>query len=369
MMKEMASSNCEAEATAIPGQTVDVAPAQSSRVYGAAPSKRKNALLTVLIIMSPLLVACVALFLGAYGVTPVEVIRILANAFSGVDSPEAAIVLDIRLPRIILTGLVGMSLATSGATLQAVLRNPLVDPFILGISAGAAFGCAVAVGFMPWMSLQLMSFVFGSLAVIIACAMARSGGEISRLSLVLSGVIVSALFTALLSIIKFLVDPMKLQSIVYWLMGSFSLADWPQVRSAGIGILLGCAPVFFLRWRLNVISMGDEEARSMGVNVSRKRVIFIAAATLAVTSAVAVSGIIGWVGLMTPHLVRMLAGPDHRRLIPLTMAGGATFMIVADTVARNLSSADVPVGIITALAGAPFFIYLMRRGGAESWGK
>ncbi len=214
-----------------------------------------------------------------------------------------------------------------------------------------------------------MSFVFGALAVIIACAMARSGGEISRLSLVLSGVIVSALFTALLSIIKFLVDPMKLQSIVYWLMGSFSLADWPQVRSAGIGILLGCAPVFFLRWRLNVISMGDEEARSMGVNVNRKRVIFIAAATLAVTSAVAVSGIIGWIGLMTPHLVRMLAGPDHRRLIPLTMAGGATFMIVADTVARNLSSADVPVGIITALAGAPFFIYLMRRGGAESWGK
>jgi len=307
--------------------------------------------------------------LGAYGVTPVQVINILANALSGIDSPEAAIILDIRLPRIILAGLVGMALATSGATMQAVLRNPLVDPFILGISAGAAFGCAITIGFLPMVPLQLMSFVFGGLAVLLACSMARSGGEMSRLSLVLSGVIVSALFTALLSMVKFLVDPMKLQSIVYWLMGSFALADWPQVRSAGIGILLSCLPIFLLRWRLNVISLGDEEARTLGVNVSRKRIIFIASATLAVTSAVAVSGIIGWIGLMVPHLVRMLAGPDHKRLIPLTMAGGATFMIFADTAARNISTADIPVGIITALAGAPFFIYLMRRGGAESWGK
>lgn len=312
--------------------------------------------------------AFLALFLGAYGVTPLTVIKILSNCLSGIDSPEAAIVLDIRLPRIILAGLVGMALSTSGATLQAVLRNPLVDPFILGISAGSAFGCAIAIGFLPGVSLQLMSFVFGGLAVILACGMARSGGEISRLSLVLSGVIVSALFTALLSMIKFLVDPMKLQSIVYWLMGSFALADWPQVRSAGVGIVLGCLPIFLLRWRLNVISMGDEEARSLGVNVSRKRFIFIASATLAVTSAVAVSGIIGWIGLMVPHIVRMVAGPDHRRLIPLTMACGATFMICADTAARNISSADIPVGIITALAGAPFFIYLMRRG-KESWGK
>jgi iron complex transport system permease protein len=332
-------------------------------------NRAQAGLVTTLIMLSPLLAACIALFLGAYGVTPLEVIRILVHAFGGLDSPESAIVLDIRLPRIILAGLVGMSLATSGATLQAVLRNPLVDPFILGISAGAAFGCAVAVGFLPGVSLQLMSFAFGSLAVVMACAMARSGGELSRLSLVLSGVIVSALFTALLSMIKFLVDPMKLQSIVYWLMGSFSLAEWSQVRSAGIGILLGCLPVLLLRWRLNVISMGDEEAHSLGINVARKRVIFIAAATLAVTSAVAVSGIIGWIGLMIPHLIRMLVGPDHRRLIPLSMAGGAAFMIAADTVARNLGSADIPVGIITALAGAPFFIYLMRRGGSESWGR
>lgn len=319
---------------------------------------------------APFLAALLSLFLGAYGISPIHVLSALRDWLSGVDSPEASIILDIRLPRIVLAGLAGTALATSGATLQAVLRNPLVDPFILGISSGAALGCALTIGFAPFIPLQAAAFLGGGLAVLIACLIARSGdGEMSRLSLVLSGVIVSAFFSAMVSLIKFFVEPMKLQSIVYWLMGSFSLAEWSQARSAGIGIFLGCLPVLLLRWRLNVISMGDEEARAMGINVLRKRVIFITAATLAATSAVAVSGIIGWVGLMVPHLVRMLAGPDHRRLIPLSMAGGATFMILADTAARNMSDFDIPVGIITAVAGAPFFVYLMKRNGKESWGR
>ncbi|MDD2852383.1 MAG: iron ABC transporter permease [Desulfuromonadaceae bacterium] len=324
---------------------------------------------SAIIMSSPFMAAGMALFWGAYDLSPPQVLDVLRTMFSGANTPEAAIILDIRLPRIILAGMAGMALSVSGATLQAVLRNPLVDPFILGISAGSAFGCAIAIGFLSWLPLQVAAFVFGGLAVLLACLMARSGGEISRLSLVLSGVIVSAFFTALLSIVKFVVDPLKLQSIVYWLMGSFALADWHQVKTAGIGILLGCFPVYLLRWRLNVISMGDDEARSLGVNVSRKRIIFIACSTLAVTSAVSVSGIIGWIGLIAPHLIRMIAGPDHRRLIPLSMAGGAAFMICADTVARNLAGLDVPVGIITALAGAPFFIYLMKWGGRESWGQ
>jgi iron complex transport system permease protein len=325
---------------------------------------------TVIIIAAPFLAALLSLFLGAYGISPLQVLSALRDGLAGVDSPEAAIILDIRLPRIVLAGLAGLALATSGATLQAVLRNPLVDPFILGISSGAAFGCALTIGFAPFIPLQAAAFLGGGLAVLVACLIARTGdGGMSRLSLVLSGVIVSAFFSAMVSLIKFFVEPMKLQSIVFWLMGSFSLAEWSQARSAGIGILLGCVPVLLLRWRLNVISMGDEEARAMGINVSRKRVVFIAAATLAATSAVAVSGIIGWVGLMGPHLVRMLAGPDHRRLIPLTMAGGATFMILADTVARNLTDFDIPVGIITAVAGAPFFVYLMKRNGKECWGR
>jgi iron complex transport system permease protein len=186
---------------------------------------------------------------------------------------------------------------------------------------------------------------------------------------VLSGVIISSFFTALVSIVKFLVDPNKLQGIVYWLMGSFSLADWRMVQIAAIGIGAGLIPVFLMRWRLNVMSMGEDEARSLGVDVRRDMIIFIGASSLAVSIAVSVSGIIGWVGLMVPHLIRMAAGPDHKRLLPLSMAGGATFMICADTIARNLTAFDIPVGIITAITGAPFFIYLMKRGGREAWGR
>ncbi len=325
---------------------------------------------TVLIIAAPFLAALFSLFIGAYGIEPLQVLSTLRDGLAGIDSPDVAVILDIRLPRIVLAGLAGTALATSGVTLQAVLRNPLVDPFILGISSGAAFGCAVTIAFAPFIPLQAAAFLGGGLAVMVACLIASTGEDgMSRLSLVLSGVIVSAFFSAMVSLIKFFVEPMKLQSIVFWLMGSFSMAEWSQSHSAGIGILLGCLPVLLLRWRLNIISMGDEEAQAMGINVSRKRVVFIAAATLAATSAVAVSGIIGWVGLMVPHLVRMVAGPDHRRLIPLTMAGGATFMILADTAARNLTEFDIPVGIITAVAGAPFFVYLMKRNGKECWGR
>ena len=166
---------------------------------------------------------------------------------------------------------------------------------------------------------------------------------------------------------KFLVDPHQLQSIVYWLMVSFSLAGWSQVSIALLGVA-GLLPVYFMRWRLNVLSMGEEEAHSLGVNVKKDRMILLVSASLSVSIAVSVSGIIGWVGLIVPHLVRMAAGPDHKTLVPLSMAGGAAFMILADTVARSLTSLDIPVGIVTAILGAPFFIYLMKRGGKESWG-
>jgi iron complex transport system permease protein len=215
----------------------------------------------------------------------------------------------------------------------------------------------------------MMAFIFGILAVTLTYTIGRTQGEVSRLPLILSGVIISAFFTAMVSIVKFLVDPHKLQSIVFWLMGSFSLSDWRLVKIAGAGIIAGLLPVFLMRWRLNAMSMGENEAKSLGVNVKRERIIFIGASSLAVSIAVSVSGIIGWVGLMVPHLVRMMIGPDHKSLVPLSMAGGAAFMIFADTIARSLTDFDIPVGIITAITGAPFFIYLLKRGGRESWGK
>ena len=327
----------------------------------------------LIIFISPLIVGWLSLFLGAYGITPLMVLKILLNEtlhiFEIGDIPEKAIVIDIRLPRVILAGIVGACLSGAGVTLQGIFRNPLVDPFILGISAGAAFGCAITIGFLSSVPVQFMAFVFAVSAVVIAYTVAKTQGEISRLPLILSGVIVSAFFTALVSIIKFLVDPHKLQSIVYWLMGSFSLADWKAVKVSFVGVIFGILPIFLMRWRLNVMSMGEEEAKALGVNVSRDRLLFIGFSTLAVAVATSLCGIIGWVGLMVPHLVRMLTGPDHKTLVPLSFAAGASFMIVADTVSRTLTSFDIPVGIITALTGAPFFIYLMKRGGKEAWGK
>jgi iron complex transport system permease protein len=319
-----------------------------------------------------LIAGWVALFLGAFHVSPIKVLIILLQEIlpnSGPsNSPESSIILDIRLPRVVLAGLVGTALSGSGVTLQGIFRNPLVDPFLLGISAGAALGCALSIGFFSHIPLQFMAFLFGMAAVFLTYSIARSQGEVSRLPLILSGVIISAFFTAMVSIVKFLVDPQKLQSIVFWLMGSFSLSDWRLVKIAGAGIFAGLLPVFLMRWRLNALSMGEDEAKVLGVNVRRERIIFISASSLAVSVAVSVSGIIGWVGLMVPHLMRMITGPDHRTLVPLSMAGGASFMIFADTLARSLTGFDVPVGIITAITGAPFFIYLMKKGGKESWG-
>ncbi len=333
----------------------------------------KKTIQTIAIIASPLLIGWIVLFIGAYNINPLIVLKIIGSEiwpYSGSpDIQEKAIIIDIRLPRVILAGLVGIALSASGVTLQGIFRNPLVDPFMLGISAGAALGCALSVGFFPEAPIQIMAFIFGTIAVILTYTIARTQGEISRLPLILSGVIISAFFTAMVSIIKFLVDPHKLQSIVFWLMGSFSLADWDLVKIASIGIIIGLLPILLMRWRLNVMSMGEDEAKALGVNVKRERIIFIGASSLAVSIAVSVSGIIGWVGLMVPHLVRMLIGPDHKSLVPLSMAGGAAFMISADTIARNLTSFDIPVGIITAITGAPFFVYLMKKGGKESWGR
>ena len=327
----------------------------------------------LIILISPIFVGWISLFLGAYEITPWMVLKIVLNEtlriFELENVPEKVIIIDIRLPRVILAGIVGACLSGAGVTLQGIFRNPLVDPFILGISAGAAFGCAITIGFLSFLPVQFMAFIFGITAVVIAYTVAQTQGEVSRLPLILSGVIVSAFFTALVSIVKFLVDPHKLQSIVYWLMGSFSLADWRGVKVSLLGVVFGLFPIFLMRWRLNVMSLSEEEAKALGVNVARDRLLFIGFSTLAVAIATSLCGIIGWVGLMVPHLVRMLIGPDHKVLFPLSLTAGASFMIAADTISRTLTSFDIPVGIITALTGAPFFIYLMKRGGKEAWGK
>lgn len=329
---------------------------------------RPKGLLTLGLALAPVLAFILALQVGAFPVSVGDLAQILVGFGNpALEDKLQAIIWQVRLPRIVLALLIGLALSAAGATLQAVFRNPLVDAYILGISAGAAFGCAVTVAFLPWVPVQLGAFLCSLAAAFLTFTLARTRGEVPTLALILAGVVVSAFFSALVSLIKFLVDPHKLASIVFWLMGSLSLADWRAVGKAAPLIALGTLPLLLGRWRLNALSLGETEARALGMEVGRERLFFLLGAALAVAAAVSVSGIIGWVGLMVPHIVRMLVGPDHRRVIPLSMTLGAAFLMVSDTLARTIAAGEIPVGIITTMCGAPFFVYLLKRGGQESW--
>ncbi|AEH23764.1 FecCD family ABC transporter permease [Pyrococcus yayanosii] len=272
------------------------------------------------------------------------------------------ILFKIRLPRVILAMIVGSALAISGAVLQAIFRNPLVNSYILGISAGAAFGAALAIGLSLSLGIAPLAFAFAILAVFLTTSLAKIGGKITPVSLVLAGVIVNAFFSALTSLLKFLMEHEKLASVVYWLMGSFADADWHSVKIAFPVIFLGCLLVYLMRWQLNVLSFGDE-AKIVGVETEKLKLAFIVIISLITAVSVAFCGIIGWVGLMIPHIVRMAFGPDHKTLIPLTITVGASFMVLADTLARSIATYEIPIGILTTLLGIPFFAYLLRKTG------
>jgi len=308
-----------------------------------------------------------SLFLGSYEFQPKELIKFLINrivpglfAGSWPDTYET-VILNIRLPRLILAMLVGAALSIAGTSFQGLFKNPLVEPYTLGLSTGAGFGAALALAFWPgYLSVSLLAFFFGLLAAVLAYGLAWQGGETHVVSLVLAGVIVSALFSALISLVQYLVDPLKLQGIVFWLMGGLSLASWKDIQSAGPLIIFSILMLSLLGWKLNVLSLGDTEARSLGLNVEKNRALIVVLATLAASSAVAVSGVIGWIGLMIPHIVRMLVGPDHSQLLPLSALGGAAFLLIADDLARTAFIYEIPVGVITTLLGAPFFAYLLK---------
>ena len=271
-----------------------------------------------------------------------------------------SVIFDVRLPRILLTFLVGGALSVSGCGLQAVFRNPLTDPYILGLSSGAAFGAAIALAF-TFIPVQVSAFIFGAIAVAMSYFMARKNKSVSIVSLILAGIIVSGIFTALLTIVQFLNDPFKLQTIVHWTMGNLHNANWTKLKSAAIPIILGISVLLLFRWRINVIAMGDDEAQSAGLNPDREKIIILIAATLASSSAVAVAGIIGLYGLIVPHMVRMMAGPDNRRSMPLNLLFGGMFLLIIDDFSRTVSSFEIPIGVFTILLGAPFFIYLMKK--------
>jgi iron complex transport system permease protein len=284
-----------------------------------------------------------------------------AAAARPIDPMVQVVILQVRMPRVLLAFLVGAALTVSGSALQAFFRNPLVSPYILGLSSGSAFGAALALT-APFLPLLPTAFLFGLLAVGASYFIAITRQGVSTLSLILAGIIVTGVFTALLTIVQFLTDPFKLQTIVHWTMGNLHNATWSKVRSATIPILGGVAWLYLLRWRMNVISLGDDETRAVGLNPRRERLLVLLPATLVASAAVAVAGVIGMVGLAVPHMVRMLVGPDNQRVQPVSFSLGGCFLVLVDDISRTLAAFEIPIGVFTILVGGPFFVYLLKRG-------
>jgi len=320
--------------------------------------------LAALLIITVLL----SLTLGKYEITLREILDFLA-ASAGIGSLDqqkyallSNIMLDIRLPRIAAAGLIGSALSVSGAAFQAMFINPLVSPGILGVLAGASFGAALGmIVSSSWFAVQSGAFLSGFLAVLIAVGIARLYQGDRLLMLILGGIISGALFTSLLSIVKYLADPYnQLPAIVYWLMGGLSLADGRTVALVSIPIGTGILSLILFSRFLNILSMGDDEAKSLGINVPRIRMILIFFATLISALTVVIGGLIGWVGLIIPHVARMLVGPDNRILLPAAALIGAIYLIAVDDVARMLFTVEIPLGIVTSLMGIPFFILVLK---------
>ena len=318
--------------------------------------------------------ALLALFLlsfvmGRYGVPLGQVVRILLSGVLPLEQTwtdnMAIAVLNVRLPRILLACLVGCGLSAAGTGYQTVFQNPMAAPDILGASSGACFGAALAI-----MTGQgaVMITVFAFLASLLSVALVYLVGNHTRgnrvVNLLLAGIMVGPLFSACTSYIKLVADPTnQLPQITYWLMGSLSGTRMGTVRFAAVCMAVGLAPLLLLRWRMNLLTLSPDEARAMGVHTDRLRLAVILSSTVLTAAAVSVSGMIGWVGLVIPHLSRRIVGSDCRRLMPMSCLFGAAFLLLVDNMARCLTATEIPIGILTAFVGAPFFIYLMVRGG------
>ncbi|RLI90755.1 MAG: iron ABC transporter permease [Candidatus Altiarchaeales archaeon] len=310
----------------------------------------------------------ISIFLGRYPVNPGEAVRAILSIATPhlVHSPPETvktIVVLYRLPRVLAAAITGAALAVTGASLQSILRNPLVDTYILGISAGAGFGAALAIAFLPPVPIEFVAFLGALMAFFITFSIAMLWGKGSVIAIVLSGVIVNALFQAGLSLVKYLCpDPYKLATVTFWLMGSIGAAAfWNKVLRMGIVVTLCAVLLYSIRWRLDILSLGDEEAVALGASPIKERAMVVAVCAMAVATIVCYTGIIGWVGLLIPHIVRLTVGADNRDVLPYSMLLGASFMVVADDLARCLTSTEIPIGILTTVMVAPFYVYLLKR--------
>ena len=321
-----------------------------------------------LLIVVPILVFLLSLTLGRYHVSLGELFTVFGHKLgltSATVSDEVyTVVLGVRLPRLFAAMLIGAGLSLSGGAYQGMFRNPLVSPDILGASAGAGFGAALGIMLSKSVvATQLLALCFGLGAVLVTYFLA---GRLRRgdptLFLVLTGILVGTVFTSLISILKVLADPYeKMPAITFWLMGSLASVNNKDLLILAIPMVVGGAAVLAVRWHLNPLSFGEEEAQAMGTETGKLRAVVIGGCTLMTASAVCVAGIIGWVGLIIPHVARGLVGPDYGRLLPVTAVIGAVYLLLVDDIARLAGPLEMPLGILTALIGAPFFIFLLAR--------
>lgn len=309
--------------------------------------------------------------LGRYPVPFKELLAILASRLPLVDIPEfwehtqEIAVWNVRMPRVLMAVLVGAALSAAGACYQGVFQNPMAAPDILGASAGAGFGAALAilVG-LSSRGVTLLAFAMSLVTVGLVFFVSRHTKGEKVMGLILAGIMISSLFQAGTNFIKLVADPgNKLPAITYWLMGSFVGATGKEISFVTWPMLIGLVPLLILRWRLNVLTLGDDEARALGVDAGRVRFVAVVCATLITAASVSVSGMIGWVGLVIPHMMRRLVGSDYRYLLPASVLGGGLFLLMVDNVSRSLSSTEIPIGILTAFIGAPFFLLLITRRG------
>lgn len=330
--------------------------------------KMKNLALPVLALLL-FAVVLLSLYLGKYRVPLPDIFQFASWKFLGATGLTkekqvllANILLEIRLPRILAACLIGAALSVSGAAFQALFVNPLVSPGLLGVLAGASFGAALGmICSKSWQVVQLSTLIFGFAAVAVAMLIARMFRNHSIIILVLGGIISGAFFTAALSIIKYTADPTnQLPAIVYWLMGNLSAVDSNTMWLASLPMMLGIVALIVSGNRLNVMSMGEEEAKSLGINVNRVRLTVILLATLISALTVVIGGMIGWVGLIIPHICRIIVGPDNRLLLPATALMGAIYLVVVDDVSRLLFNFEIPTGIVTSLIGIPFFVLVLK---------
>ena len=323
-----------------------------------------------LLIFIPIILFFGSFLIGRYPVSPIDVVKtLLCPIFPQLQVSQTitTIVFEIRLPRILGALIVGAALAMAGAAFQSIFQNPLVSSDLLGVSNGAGFGAALAILISGTNIItQIFAFIFGIISVSITYLISKAYKAGGILILVLSGVAISAFFNALISAIKFIADPDdKLPEIVYWLMGSLASITMDKLIMIAIPIIIGFLILFLLRWQMNILAMGDEEAQSLGLDPSKTRLLIIIGCTLLTSAAVSVSGIIGWIGLIIPHMARMIVGPDNKILLPASLSLGASFLLLVDNISRAVISIEIPIGILTAIIGVPIFLYLLKQGYSE----